>query len=284
MDGVSQTINQVVFAYGNPRVGLRMPSTVPAYARVLVTFDKTANASRPTDSSNNQFGSFTNVEMAVSVVTEDVYDALGAYFSGTETVSGEGMLSLVNRFIRDVYGDDVTYHEKLLEKVDAGQLDDIVPGPQSAWGDPGTEDWAQMGQGFPRCIYDAQGNCIDMSETWGERYKCGNKPQPGLADNDFGDFFWACNDGQWVPVRRPRPGVDYAHDHQLIRPGQPGYDNKCLYVRRHPDGHPQAGQPVLDENGNRIPEPVSRYNGNGTWTTIRGANYDPIDGSCRGRG
>ena len=286
-DGVPQDILSVTRVAGGdaPRsVAIKLAS-IPDGAVVVMSFVQ------PADPNDRLRGTSSNVavknfkwDVTANRQLPTVYDALGAYFSGEETLFGE---TVTLRFVNSVLqqADGQSYHEALLEKVDAGQLDEVVPGPQSAWGDPGTEDWAQMGQGFPRCVYDAEGNCIDMSETWGERYMCGNKPQPGLADNDFGDFFWACNsDNQWVPVRRPKPGVDYAHDHQLIRPGQPGYDDKCLYVRRHPDGHPQAGQPELDENGHRIPEPASRYNGDGTWTTIRGANYDPIDGSCRGRG
>ena len=136
-----------------------------------------------------------------------VYEALGAYFSGKATLFGESItLQLVNELIRDTHGGaeclkrlTQCYHERLLELVDAGRLDDEVPGPQSAWGDPGTEDWAQMG-----------------GPGGGSSHTCGGVPQPGTQGRDGPWFFFACTgDGQWVPVRVPRPGVDYSHDHEL---------------------------------------------------------------------
>ena len=234
-----------------------------------------------------------------------VYEALGAYFSGKATLFGETVtLLFVNSVLQQADGQ--SYHEALLELVDEGRLDEVVPGPESAWGDPGTEDWAQMGHGFPkRFCYRFQGEtrCIeDTSETWGwgSQYSCGNKPQPGFHENDFGDFFWACNDGQWVPVRRPRPGVDYSHDNDLIRP-----DPNQNVGRNDPDGDdddvPDAAKCLFrDEDGNLAPvfradfhpqnhpnpqlrgKPIRDANGNVQGTTIHGRNWDPIAKVCRG--
>ena len=213
---------------------------------------------------------------------KEIYDALGAYFSGDETVAGERTLSRVNRLLQEADGQ--TYHQKLLEKVDAGELDELVPGPQSAWGIRGLRTgprWATGSPGRSATRSKARPGCKDMSEVWGSQYSCGGRPQPGLHDNDFGDFFWACNgDNQWVPVRRPKPGVDYSHDNDLIRP-----DPNQNVGRSDPDGDddgvPDAAKCLYrDEDGNLAP--VSRRNPDGTWTTIHGANWDPLAQQCRG--
>ena len=179
--------------------------------------------------------------------------------------------------------------------------------PRTAWGTPGTENWGQVGfpWGYPRELcYQVNGKqrCVDTNKEWGwgSQYKCGgNEPehsQPGLASNDYTNFFWACThltesgqqtaNSQWVPVKRPQPGVDYTRDHQLVRPGGTDYNEDCRYkddqgnptpafrADFHPHDHPNPqlrGKPV-------------RINGVVQGTTIHGANWDPLAQTCTTRG
>nr|MDE0501827.1 hypothetical protein [bacterium] len=54
----------------------------------------------------------------------------------------------------------------------------------------------------------------------------------------------------------------------------------CLYVRRDEDGNP-----VLDENGDRIPRRVSSYDpATDTFTYNDGNSWDPIAEQCTTRG
>ena len=154
------------------------------------------------------------------------YAALGRYFERT------GSLSSAERFVSD-------YLQNLNAKILAegglsalfkiGQPDEV----RTAWGKPGTENWGQVGfpWGYPReiCLEtDAHGNCTkskDMTEIWGSQHKCGGENQPGLSGGDHTRFFWACShltesgqetaNSQWVPVKRPQPGVDYTADDRL---------------------------------------------------------------------
>lgn len=313
VDGTPQTIVSVDphHTFGHLWVGLAMAP--PAGAVVKVSYNKDARADhRLRDADNNVLESFTQV-VTVPYTREDVYAALKSYFSGTGTLAG------VNRSILGFHGDAQSYHEALLEVVDEGRLDDVVPEGRTAWGrkvvnPDGTEsyptqNWGWGGEGFPkRFCYQFQGveRCIeDTSETWGwgKQNMCGGEPQPGFHENDYGDFFWACTpDGQWVPVRRHRPGVDYSHDDDLVPSVKPLPQHDA--GRNDPDGDdPDVpdNQKCLfrDEKGNLAPlfradlhpqdhpnpqlrgKPV-RVNGVVQGTTIHGRNWDPIAKVCRG--
>lgn len=89
--------------------------------------------------------------------------------------------------------------------------------PRTVWGTPGTQNWVQMGVGaFPRemCYTPPGGQlrCVDTQAEWGwgTQHQCGGRSQPGLHRRDVTSFFWACTPGgQWVPVKLPRPDIDY---------------------------------------------------------------------------
>ena len=64
--------------------------------------------------------------------------------------------------------------------------------------------------------------------------------------------------GEWIPGRIAREGVDFAAPHQLITPGSPGYNDRCLF---------------RDADGNL--EPV--YSRGQSYV---GHNWDPISQTC----
>ena len=293
-------------------MALRLTSPIPDDAVVLVSYvqpSKTADQLRGTGPNNVAVESFTwdvTANRQIPLPPEQaVYLALGRYFSGS------GSLRSTVTFVD-------TYFEDLLEKVDAGELSALFNIDQdeeqrSAWGTDGTEEWGWGGEGFPkRVCYEVrpgETRCIeDTGETWGwgSQHRCGDRPQPGFHDNDYGNFFWACTsdgpNGQWVPVKRHRPGVDYSHDSDLVPSVRPSPQHDA--GRNDPDGDdPDVpnNQKCLfrDEEGNLAPlfradfhpqdhpnpqlrgKPV-RVNGEVQGTTIHGRNWDPIAQVCRG--
>ncbi len=135
MDGVSRTIDSIVVDADGEGMSLLMASDLPAHARVVVTYDESADLNPPTDVDGNQLGSFTRV-VTVTVVTADIYDALAAYFSGT---AARGQIDAV------IGAGNQAYHQKLREEVAAGRLNQIVPAGRTQWGTEGTVDWGQVG-------------------------------------------------------------------------------------------------------------------------------------------
>lgn len=311
-NGVLQTIVAVGYeADGDDSaLGIEMASRIPNGAVVIVSYTPPETLSHRLQSRDKRYvESFTwdvTANRQIPLPPEQaVYLELGRYFSGA------GSLSSTERFVD-------SYFEDLLAKVAEGGLsDDFNIGEddeqRSAWGTEGTEDWAQIGSGaFPRrfCYVPpgaTEERCVDTQAEWGwgTQYQCGGRPQPGLHDNDYMNFFWACTgDGQWVPVKRHRPGIDYSHDSDLIRP-----DPNQNVGRNDPDGThdgtpnevPDAAKCLFrDEDGNLAPvfradfhppdhqnpqlagKPIRDANGNVQGTTIHGRNWDPIAKVCRG--
>lgn len=185
-----------------------------------------------------------------------VYDLLEDYFSGTGALSDiEAVLPASSN----------TYYEKLSEIVEAGELHERVPAGPTQWGTEGTEDWVQVGTPSSPNAWRMPDGTVRYNE---DGPTCGGERQPALKGDDLGKFFWACTpDNQWVPVRLPQPGVDYSRDEDLVRPGQPGYDDRCLY--RDEDGTPRPAYRTDPATGQRI--------------AIHGNNWDPIAEQCRGR-
>jgi len=265
------TVQTGLFILGTldpPEVAIQVTGRLPAPGQtVIVSYSQTAQTPAGTlkDAAGNLVEDFRwRVGVGQIATVAEVYAALKLYFSGSVTLSEvEDVLS----------GDDQTYHEKLSEEAAAGRLHERLPaGEGTNWSgeDEDTEGWVQIG---------SPSRLPDSSDT------CGGETAPELTGGDQGNFYWACSDentsnGRWVPVRIPRPGVDYAWDYQLLRPGDPDYNEECLYVRRDEDGNP-----VLDENGDRIPRRVSSYDpATDTFTYNDGNSWDPIAEQCTTRG
>lgn len=262
--GLPQTINRVQqFANGNV-LNVFLDSPLIPYGAIVVTYDASVNPVPVIASDSTTFGSFT-VSVPFSVTTDDIYNALKAYFSG------DAGLSPVESFLRTHA--QKTYHAALLEDVAAGRLHQrFEKNERTQWGKPGTEDWVQMGSpSFPG------------PRPW---LICGGEPRPVLTGADSGQFFWACTgDNRWVPVKLPQPGVDYSREDDLIRPGQPGYDERCRY--RDADGNPtplfKTHYHPQDHADPELRGKPVYVNGQIQGTVIHGNNWDPLAGRCRGR-
>ncbi len=265
-DGISRTVASVQFVPDRQGLRLTVRPQILDGAVIVVSYSRVAGTTLYVqDPSGNLVEDFRwRVGVGQIATVAEVYGALKSYFSGSVTLTEvEGVLS----------GDDQTYHEKLSEEAAAGRLHERLPASEGTnWSgeETETEGWVQIG---------SPSRLPDSSDT------CGGETAPELTGGDQGIFYWACSDentsnGRWVPVRIPRPGVDYAWDYQLLRPGDPGYNEECLYVRRDEDGNP-----VLDENGDRIPRRVSKYDpATDTFTYNDGNSWDPIAEQCTTRG
>ncbi len=271
VDGDKRRLRGLSHVLPGDRVGLKV-DPIPDGAVVIVSYTKLPNPIYHVKSHNTSllvedFRWNVSTNMQIPTVAE-VYEALRSYFSGTVTLSeAEGVLGAA---------EGKTYHEKLSEEVAAGRLHERLPaGERTKLGTDESSGWHQVGT---------------PSLPPGPSDTCGGKTVPGgvltlteggFQGDDWAEFFWMCTqDGEWVPVRLPQPGVDYAYDHQLLRPGDPGYNEECRYVRRDEDGNL-----VLDENGDRIPAPVSRYDPKtDSFTWNDGNSWDPIAEKCTGRG
>lgn len=256
VDGVPRAVNYAILAGDKTAASIVVASPIPGFARVVLTYDKTANPNPLADAAGNQLASFTRV-VTIELGEGDVYDALGAYFSGSAPLSAvENILRAVN---------DESYHERLREEAAAGSLNErFGPLERTKWGTDESLGWRQVG--FP--------GVSDPSLT------CGGEGQPPLTGDDHGEFFWACTeDNRWVPVRLAREGTDYAADEDLVRPGQNGYNPECLY--RDSEGNPTpAFRPQIDPNTGG----VLYVNGQVQGTKIHGSNWDPIAKICTTRG
>ena len=242
----------------------------------------------PAGKSQNTIDSYANFGVRVEnfrwkvgtgpIPTEsEVYAELEAYFSGT------GTLGRVQGVVRQAEGK--TYHQKLTEEVEAGRLHDRLPASErTKWGTEGTEDWVQVGTPSLPNAWRMPDGTPDGTVRYNEDGPtCGGERQPALNGDDRGKFFWACTqDNQWVPVKLPQPnalgdpdspGADYSRDEDLVRPGQPGYNNeKCLYKDEEGNPTPVSGV-VRDDSGNVTGR-----------VTIHGGNWDPIAQKCTSRG
>ena len=259
VDGVDQTIHSITrqqdsngnLDYGS--LAIRLNSNVPEGARVIVSYRKPASVQGLHERMHpeNVVASFAwDVKNQREIpIEQSVYAVLGRYFEGT------GSLSSTERFVSDYLQN---LNAKILAEGGLSQLFRIgqPDEPRTAWGTPGTENWGQVGfpWGYPREVcYPVNGKqrCVDTSEAWGwgSQYRCGGENQPGLSGGDHTRFFWACShltesgqqtaNSQWVPVKKPQPGVDYTRDHQLVRPWRHGLQ-RGLPLQRRP-GQPDAG-------------------------------------------
>ena len=264
-DGKSRTVASVQYVPDRQGFRLTVRPWIPDGAVIVVSYNlHPQSTSYLQDPSGNLVEEFRwKVGVGQIATVAEVYDKLRSYFSGSVTLSEvEDVLS----------GDDQTYHEKLVEEAAAGRLHERLPASEGTnWsGEDETEGWVQIG---------SPSRLPDSSDT------CGGETAPELTGGDQANFYWACSDentsnGRWIPVRIPQPGVDYAWDYQLLRPGDPEYNEECLYVRRDEDGNP-----VLDENGDRIPRRVSSYDpATDTFTYNDGNSWDPIAEQCTTRG
>lgn len=179
---------------------------------------------RSASDNQNRVGSFgwnlsTGQQVATTTQIEAVFEQ---YFSGTHTLR-----EIAEQFGTSYSGalEQLTASGGLSAHFGVGQADE----GRTRWGQPGTENWVQLSFGYPRevcVIVDGERRCTDMSAVWGPQQTCGGQNEPGLHRNDHTKFFWACatpdgtstQHGQWVPVKVPRPGIDYAAPDQLTTP------------------------------------------------------------------
>ncbi len=143
-----------------------------------------------------------------------------------------------------------TYSEALKISVSAGTYTPPqVPTPPPAF----TQTLGDLGDDYTWATY-CGGNLHPIREAF-------QRDPLGTNWNAYHTFYCHEATGQWVSGRIPEPGVDFAWDHQLIGVGEPGYDEKCRYSK-----------------------PGYMHHGDGTYTVIHGANYDPIADRCTQRG
>ena len=134
----------------------------------------------------------------------EVYAELGAYFSGTGTL---GRVQSVIGQSAVTETDARTYYEKLSEEVVSGDLDRRFDTDEpSVVGTDGTSGWHQVGT--PSVRPGPDDTCGGTTVPGGEG---------GFETRVSSRYYWNCTqDGQWVPVKVPEPGVDYARDDQLV--------------------------------------------------------------------
>lgn len=159
-----------------------------------------------------------------------------------------------------------------LGEIDRDQLEAaLAPQPP----DPGP------GAAFSQALHE-------LGDDYAQATHCGDTPDPryeaflrdplGTDWDAYETVYCNLETGEWVTGRVPRAGVDYAWDHQLIGPGEPGYDPSCYYTN-------SAGERAPAYQVQLNPDGTIQRNADGSvvFIAFHGGLWDPIARQCQQR-
>ncbi len=128
----------------------------------------------------------------------------------------------------------------------------------------------------------------ELGDDYAHATTCGGTPNP-LHEAFYRDplgtnwpawetVYCDLETGEWVTGRIPQPGVDFAWDHQLISPGDPGYSDTCFYTN-------SAGERITAYRAVKNADGTLQTDseGNVIYYPHHGARWDPIAQMCTQR-